>query len=85
MPQRKKITLGKEYDEKLLQRLKGALEILRAKKLQVDWGVGGSQEISSYLYDIGGSQILVELETYIGLTLEGDSDIVDKIIANMPD
>lgn len=45
---RKDITLGNEYDEKVLAALKHVLTLERAKEIASELGVGGSQEIHAW-------------------------------------
>lgn len=73
------ITLGSEHDAKLQSALMSALCEVGASVGESDWAVGGSQEIRSIIADLDGIQLLVESETYVGLTLKGDSKIVELL------
>ena len=45
----------------------------------VSWAVGGSQEVVTRSVRVGNTDVTVEAETYIGLTLSGDAHVVDEI------
>lgn len=72
-------TLGPEYDDATREALKAVLLELGASKIDVSWGVGGSQEIESAVVKIRGRTITVQAETYIGLTIAGDDDLVSSV------
>jgi hypothetical protein len=75
----KTIVLGNEYDKKLREALLATLDELTGRAVNRSWGVGGSQEIEQLDVAIGDETIEVEAETYIGLTIRGDSALVDRI------
>jgi hypothetical protein len=71
--------VGRELDEPLRRRL-GAT--LRACGYTVDgkrWGVGGSQELSAWKVSGPRGVLLVEAETYIGLTVTGAAPLIDEL------
>lgn len=74
------VVLGDEYDDDLRNRLVDALRslggTLEGTPLR---GVAGSQDFESMIVDIGGSQIRVEAETYIGLSISGNPQLVQRI------
>jgi hypothetical protein len=74
-----KIILGNEYDENLRARLGTVLKDLGAKSIDNQYGVGGSQEISRQLFELDGAILVVESETYIGLSIIGNQKNIDKI------
>jgi hypothetical protein len=79
--EQEKIILGDEYDELLKENLK---EVLRELGGQIDSsgrGIGGSQEIDTVIANINGHKIIIEAETYIGLSISGDKEIVNNIAA----
>lgn len=77
----KTIILGREHDQALREILRGVLVRLGAVGLSHDWAVGGSQEIETSEVQLAGERIVLEAETYIGLSIRGRSEIVDRIHA----
>lgn len=77
------ITLGKEYDPGLVQHLNEVLLKYNAIKQSRFSGVGGSQEIESIAYRIADDVVLVETETYVGLTISGEKSIVELLAAEV--
>ncbi|MBK9388273.1 MAG: hypothetical protein IPN34_25925 [Planctomycetes bacterium] len=47
------------------------------------WGVAGSQELEESTFDVDGRRLIVRAETYMGLTIEGDEDLVAEIRARV--
>lgn len=76
----KKIILGDEFDDHLRGRLADVLKELGAKK---EGGgiksVVGSQDIEDFYVKVGEDLVRVESETYMGLSISGDEDVVEKI------
>ena len=52
---------------------------LGAKPGKHEWGIGGSQEVGTLEVEIGTDRVVLEAETYIGLSVQGPSKIVDRI------
>jgi hypothetical protein len=73
------VTLGPEYDDTVREALRDVLLELGASKVDVSWGVGGSQELETAVVKIDGRELIVEAETYIGLTIAGDDDLVTSV------
>jgi hypothetical protein len=73
------VNLGAEYDADLRESLLMALKKLGARRKGHLWGMGGSQELESAEFFIGAATVLVETETYVGLTISGPESIVEKI------
>jgi hypothetical protein len=73
------VALGPEYDDATREALRVVLLELGASKVEVNWGVGGSQEIETAVVRIGGRELTVEAETYVGLTIAGDDDLVATV------
>jgi hypothetical protein len=76
-------TAGAEHDETARTCLRAAVESLGYKPKGQWWGVGGSQEITHVELVGPAGQIEVEAETYIGLTVKGDSGAIAEIRAAM--
>lgn len=71
--------VGREFDEAVYRRL-GAT--LRAYGYTVDsesWGVAGSQELSTWKVSGPRGALVVEAETYIGLTVTGSAPLIDEL------
>jgi len=79
--QQKKVILGNEYDNRLRDVLKNVLIELGGKVRSHDWGVGGSQEMETMEVEINGGVLTIESETYVGLSIVGESSLVDRIFS----
>ncbi|NWB32066.1 hypothetical protein [Pseudomonas gingeri] len=71
-----RINLGDEFDESLRAALRTVLAALGATNVDYSWGVGGSQELEVMTVCLNGHVLMVESETYIGLTVEGPEMVV---------
>jgi hypothetical protein len=78
---KKKLVLGDEYDEKLRQALTGCLAALGADVAVQQWGLGGSQLLETRKVYLGKNLLVIEAETYVGLSITGESRIVDSVAA----
>lgn len=81
---KKKLILGDEYDEVLRHSLMDALAGLGASIEAHQWGLGGSQIIQTTKVLLGRDQLVVESETYVGLSLSGPARVVDRVAAMLP-
>lgn len=76
----KTVTLGPEFEPALRQRLRAVLTSMGAESLEESWwAVGGSQEISHAEVSVDGATLIIEAETYIGLTITGPASLVGDI------
>lgn len=75
----KTVLLGSEGDNELRVHVKQALEKMGAKYIDGSWGLVGSQVIETFDFAIGEERLRLESETYIGLSLTGPADLVDKL------
>ena len=73
------LILGPEFDDSLRADLKMVLSDLGATFGQLDWSVGGSQEIESMKVSVYGQSLLIEAETYVGLSISGPGQLVAEI------
>jgi hypothetical protein len=73
------VILGTEFDEPLRRILAEVMRELGARTLDTGWGVGGSQELATAKIEIRGKVVDVESETYVGLSITGDEDLIDEI------
>jgi hypothetical protein len=76
---KKKLVLGDEYDEKLRQALAECLAMMGADSAAWQWGLGGSQLIETRKVYIGKDLLVIEAETYVGLTITGAARLVDRV------
>jgi len=74
-----KIVLGDEYDVELRKTLFEVLQKLGATEIEKSSGVAGSQEVQTFCAKVGAKSVLVEAETYIGLSLTGDPFLVREV------
>lgn len=80
---KKKLILGSEHDESLRQALMDCLAAMGADIAARQWGLGGSQIIDTTKVTIGRDLLVVETETYVGLSVTGESRLVDRIFAQL--
>ena len=74
------VNIGAEYDLQLRKRLIATINAMGGVMEQKKWGMAGSQSLEELSFLIDGSELRIESETYIGLTIMGDKEIVDKIV-----
>lgn len=72
--------LGPEYDNALRISLHNVIKQMKGKSITCNWGIGGSQEVATELVEIGTAQIVIESETYIGLSIHGPEKLVNQIM-----
>ncbi len=77
------VNLGPEYDTGLHRTLISVLKDFGAQTEPPQWAVGGSQEIVIQVALLEGERIKIESETFMGLTLEGDAAILDRIASEV--
>lgn len=77
----KTVILGDEYDDALRARVFAILRRLGAETAGGDWALGGSQEVETVRVRLDGADLTVEAETYVGLSLTGPADAVDRVTA----
>lgn len=78
---KKKLVLGDEYDDALRLALMDCLTELGADIAARQWGLGGSQIIDTTKISLGKDLLVVEAETYVGLSIAGEARIVDRVAA----
>ena len=80
------VCLGNEYDKALHAALLVILVDLGATlKGQGQWSVAGSQELWQMDVVLDEHTIHIESETYIGLSITGPTEIVEKIQRKLKD
>lgn len=70
-------------DEATRRRLKVALRMAGARRVGHWWGLGGSQEITRWTFEVDDAHRTVEAETYIGLTLSGEGAAVAAVTRHL--
>lgn len=75
----KTVVLGAEWDDGLRARLLDVLRALGAQLRDRTSALAGSQEIDAFEIVVDGRQLVVEAETYVGLSLTGPHDLVERI------
>ena len=73
------VNLGPEYDLVVTNALLHVLREMGAQEISRNWGVGGSQEVNTLQFELDGCQLTVEAETYVGLSLSGESQTIQAI------
>ncbi len=74
---RTSVQLGDE--PAVIEALERALGEEKASRVGEQWGVAGSIELTITTFDVGGVRVVVEQETYEGVTLRGDREVVARI------
>lgn len=72
------ILIAPEYDDDAVRAVKWALVQIGAEKVGGSWGVVGSQEVAYEDWSIGSAVVRLEAETYVGLTLDGPKELVER-------
>jgi hypothetical protein len=80
---KKKVILGSEYDDTLRAALTDCLTELGADVAARQWGLGGSQILETTKVSVGKDVLVVEAETYVGLSISGEARLVDRIAAKL--
>jgi hypothetical protein len=75
--------LGSEHDPAATNALLQVLRELGANEVSRDWGMVGSQEVNTLRFNFDGRPLIVEAETYVGLSVTGDGEAVEAIVARM--
>lgn len=70
------ILLGSEDDDSLFERLVDAVKGMGGSIVDTEWVLGGSQELTRYSIALPAGNLVALAETYIGLSLCGNPDLV---------
>ncbi len=81
---KKKLILGDEYDEALRHAVMAELAALGATVEAHQWGLGGSQIIQTTKLRLGKDSLVVESETYVGLSISGPARVVERVASALP-
>lgn len=76
-----RVSLGDEYDPNVREAVVDVLKELGASQVDRSWGVGGSQELEVLKVSLGGATLVVEAETYMGLSIRGEKATCEKVAA----
>ena len=79
------IILGEEFDTGAWERARKALRSIGARRKSSDWAVVGSQEITREEWRTQDVQLILEGETYIGLSLTGPDEQVAMVATQFRD
>jgi len=71
--------LGNEYDDVLRQAVLDCLGVMGADIAARQFGFGGSQIIETMKITLGKDLLVVEAETYVGLSVSGEARLVDRL------
>jgi hypothetical protein len=77
--------LAPEYDLAATNALLQVLREMGAEEVSRNWSVAGSQEINTLRFSLKGKPLIVEAETYIGLSVTGTRETVDAITSRVRD
>lgn len=78
---KKKQILGSEHDVALRAAVLECLIELGAEVSARQFGLGGSQIIETTKLSLGSDRLVVEAETYVGLSISGPARLVDRVAA----
>lgn len=76
---KKKLVLGDEHDDALRQALMACLSALGGDVAARQWGLGGSQTLETMRVYLGKDLVVVEAETYVGLSIQGEARVVNRV------
>ena len=76
-------SLGSEHDDAVKNALFKVLSKMGAEEVSRNWGVVGSQEINTLKFTLKGQPLMVEAETYMGLSISGEQETVECIAAQV--
>lgn len=74
------IVLGPEHDPALRSAVIEVLRELDAELQDRSWGVAGSQEVERVVARLPMGTIVVESETYAGLSISGPMALVERVV-----
>jgi hypothetical protein len=77
--------LGAEHDWQLRSAVLQILQDLGATEIDKAWAVAGSQELTRFEVMVGDEIIIVEGETYIGVSITGAPHLVSEITTRLRD
>ena len=78
-----RVILGDEYDERLASALVDTLRSMGASLVSSSNGLGGSQELRVDTYAVGDQTVVIQFETYIGLSIEAPDQLAQLIVTQI--
>lgn len=78
---KKTLVLGNEYDDALRRALTESLTEMGAEVAARQWGLGGSQTLETTNVYVGKDKLVIQSETYVGLTVTGETRLVERLKA----
>ena len=79
------VNLGAEYEQDAIEAANWVLREIGASPKNNSWALAGSQEITRFEWQRGPDALVLETETYMGLTLSGPDEIVRLVAALVKD
>ena len=79
------ICLGDEYDDALREAVVAILQEMGAVIMGHTRGMAGSQELEVVRASIEGRTLIIEAETYTGLSVKGEQVLVEEIARRVKD
>jgi hypothetical protein len=80
---KKKLILGSEHDVALRGAVLEYLATIGAEMTARQFGLGGSQIIETTTLALGRDLLVVEAETYVGLSVSGPARLVNRVATLM--
>jgi hypothetical protein len=77
------INLGSTADDVLLRAIKSVLEDFEAVCCHDAWDITGVQELSIYSCTIAGNKVIFYFETFEGIEIEGESELISKFVRKL--
>ena len=74
------IRICSETDDSSLMRLNQVLNEVGAELIKEENSLVGSQETTWRTYRVGDSQLDLEIETYVGVTISGEEELLKKFV-----
>jgi hypothetical protein len=75
----KTTVLNEVLDKRFHRFVEEMLCAFKAEKIDEAWGVAGSQALSTWNYRVLTTTVVLEDETYMGLSLTGPAALVDEM------
>lgn len=79
------VILASEHDLAAGNALIRVLREVGAEEVSRDYAVVGSQEINTLRFTLDGFPLSVETETYVGLSVTGEPEVVETIKSRLRD
>lgn len=77
------LTLGDEYDERLLKALSAVLREPETRILSDHQSHGGSQDLREVEVERSGKRLKIEIETFMGVSIMGEADALEEFVRTL--